>query len=253
MAWFKVDDGLHASTKSRRAGDAMALWVIAGSWCAAQLTDGWLPQDMARVLSSNWKKQADRLVAAGLWEPAERDGHPGWVFHDWEVYQPTRAQVLADRKAAAERQQRAREKAKQSRRDKEGESHVSNGVTDGVTSPVSHGPPDPTRPDLKVKNSRPTAPRSADDDPEFVRFWTSYPRRVGKPAARKAWAKAIAAGHDPEGIIEAASQFTTLRGNEDPKFTPHPATWLNGERWNDEPDPEPQSAPGPVMPWELWD
>jgi hypothetical protein len=255
MAWFKVDDGLHASTKTRRAGDAMALWVMAGSWCADQLTDGWLPEDMAPGLSRNWKKQAAKLVEVGLWKPEQRNGEAGWRFHDWEVYQPTRIQVLADREAAAERQRRARDKAKQ-RRDEEAQSRVSHGVTDGVTTPVSHGPPDPTRPDLKIKPSRsPSASTSpkpgADDDPQFVRFWAAYPRRIGKGQARRAWAKAVK-GTDAEKIIEAASRFAADRGNQDPQFIPHPTTWLNGERWNDAPDPLPPREAGPVMPWDLW-
>jgi hypothetical protein len=264
VAWFKVDDGLHASAKSRRAGDAMALWVMAGSWCADQLTDGWLPADMAPVLTRNWKKQSAKLVEVGLWKSEQRDGEQGWRFHDWEVYQPARLQVLAEREAAAERQRRARERAKQ-RRDEEAPSPVSHGVTDGVTTPVSHGPPDPTRPDLKIKDTcsppaseppdaaKPKTTLGSDTDPQFVRFWAAYPRRAGKGQARKAWAKAVKAGADPEAIVEAAGRFTAQRGNEDPKFTPYPATWLNGERWDDAPEPKRADDDRPAGWWELWD
>ena len=125
-----------------------------------------------------------------------------------------------------------------------------------------------TETELRIKDSSSPAPPAtenghrataaritlgSDDDRQFVRFWAAYPRRTGKGQARKAWAKAVRAGADPEQIIEAAGRFTALRGNEDPQFTPHPATWLNGERWDDAPDPEPQQNTGPVMPWELWD
>ena len=160
MAWFKVDDGLHASTKTRRAGDAMALWVMAGSWCADQLTDGFLPHDMAPVLARNWRKWAAKLVEVGLWTVDERNGVQGWRFHDWQVYQPSRSQVLAEREAAADRQRRARDRAKQ-RRDEGGQSRVSHAVTDGVTTPVSHGPPDPTRPDPSSYLHAPTTSKGA--------------------------------------------------------------------------------------------
>lgn len=41
MAWFKVDDKLHSHPKLYRASlRAMGLWVLAGSWCSDQLTDG---------------------------------------------------------------------------------------------------------------------------------------------------------------------------------------------------------------------
>lgn len=110
----------------------------------------------------------------------------------------------------------------------------------------------PTRPDpVTTKTSSSTATPSTDDE-TFERFWAAYPRRVGKGQARKAWATVIKRGTDPETIIEAAGRFTATRGNQDPKFTPHPSTWLNGERWGDAPEPVPAREPAPVMPWDLW-
>lgn len=118
----------------------------------------------------------------------------------------------------------------------------------------------PTRPDPTKNNknsSSPAAPSTdrarvgSDDDPLFARFWAAYPRKIGKGQARKAWAKAVKTTN-PEAVIAAAGRFTAQRGNEDPKFTAHPATWLNGERWADVPDLEVRPA-GPVMSWELWD
>lgn len=76
----------------------------------------------------------------------------------------------------------------------------------------------------KPKRSR--SPQT--DTPEFVRFWGAYPRRVGKGQARRAWATAIKKT-DPETIIAAAHQVEDRQ-----QYTPHPATWLNGERWADE-------------------
>lgn len=108
----------------------------------------------------------------------------------------------------------------------------------------------PTRPDPTSKKTS-SSPATPATDEDFDRFWAAYPRRIAKGQARKAWAKAIKAA-DPERIIERAGRFAAQRGNEDPKFTPHASTWLNGERWADVPDPTPRPA-GPVMPWELWD
>lgn len=78
--------------------------------------------------------------------------------------------------------------------------------------------------------------RATDDG--FERFWQAYPRKVGKLAARKAYAVAVrkVAGPDPPGLlieaVERAKPFWT-----DPRFIPHPATWLNQGRWDDEPEP----------------
>jgi hypothetical protein len=75
----------------------------------------------------------------------------------------------------------------------------------------------------------------------FEDFWRAYPRRIAKAAAKKSWVKALKAKADPEQIIAAARQYATepRRVEADIKYTPHPATWLNNERWADEPDPAP--------------
>jgi hypothetical protein len=133
VTWFKVDDGLHSHPKWRAATKgARSLWTTAGSWSADNLTDGVVPDYMLSVLDGTLKEAAE-LVRVGLWEVIKG----GWVFHQWneEGRQPTRESVERERAAAKERQRRARDKARESRRD------------DGVTDADSHGPPDPTRPD----------------------------------------------------------------------------------------------------------
>lgn len=76
----------------------------------------------------------------------------------------------------------------------------------------------------------------------FEEFWTIYPRKVAKGAAKKAWDKIKA--DDYEAVIAGAQRFA-LDPNRDETFTPHPATWLNSERWTDEPLPpkKPLNAP----------
>lgn len=72
----------------------------------------------------------------------------------------------------------------------------------------------------------------------FIMFWTAYPRKVGKPAAEKAWAKAIMST-PVETIMAGLSRYIAERQRDSRskvemlKFTAHPATWLNQERWND--------------------
>lgn len=71
----------------------------------------------------------------------------------------------------------------------------------------------------------------------FDEFWKAYPRKVGKIAAERAYAKALTAGHDPALIIEGARFYAMERKLQDPQYTKHPATWLNAGCWQDEPDP----------------
>jgi hypothetical protein len=82
--------------------------------------------------------------------------------------------------------------------------------------------------------SAPQAPRQNRGDGAFERFWAAYPRRVAKEAARKAFASAIKRGADPETLIAGAQRYAVERKDQDPKYTKHPATWLNGGCWEDE-------------------
>jgi hypothetical protein len=72
------------------------------------------------------------------------------------------------------------------------------------------------------------------DGDAFERFWAVYPRRVAKEAARKAFAKAVANGTAVETLIAGAQRYAAERKDQDPKYTKHPATWLNGGCWEDE-------------------
>ena len=70
----------------------------------------------------------------------------------------------------------------------------------------------------------------------WTEWWALYPRKVAKGSALKAYAKALKAGHLPatlkDGLVRAVTWWKT--GGTEARFIPHPATWLNGERWGDE-------------------
>jgi len=74
----------------------------------------------------------------------------------------------------------------------------------------------------------------------FEAFWDSYPtvRKDAKGNARKAYAKACST-HSPETINTAVAEYRRcfdLWRADDQKFNPLPATWLNGERFLDDPE-----------------
>lgn len=70
-------------------------------------------------------------------------------------------------------------------------------------------------------------------DDLFDRFWDLYPRKVGKGSALKAWRKAIKKV-DGQVIIEGLDLHLPDLRDKAKEYQPHPATWLNGERWADE-------------------
>jgi uncharacterized protein YdaU (DUF1376 family) len=65
---------------------------------------------------------------------------------------------------------------------------------------------------------------------DFDRFWSCYPKRVGKGSAEKAWQKALSIASADE-IISVVEVYPW---GDDKQFIPHPATWLNQKRWQDD-------------------
>lgn len=64
-------------------------------------------------------------------------------------------------------------------------------------------------------------------------IYQAFPLKVGKPDALKAIKKAMTKEpHDK--LLEKTKLFATAR-NGDLNFCPHPATWFNQERYNDDP------------------
>lgn len=81
----------------------------------------------------------------------------------------------------------------------------------------------------------PTGGNVNGDDPLFTEFWQVYPRKVGKPRARKAWRLARKRGHDPAAITAAAQAYAgqCQRERREARFIAHASTWLNDERYLD--------------------
>lgn len=91
-------------------------------------------------------------------------------------------------------------------------------------------PPPVTPPTLQLLDAR-----EASADGSFDAFWTVFPQKRGKGAARRAWAKAKTKA--PTRVIIGAAQRYAQDPNRDPAYTCLPATWLNQERWEDDPLP----------------
>ena len=87
-------------------------------------------------------------------------------------------------------------------------------------------------------------------EPEaFTRFWKQYPKRVGKGAALRAWAK----NAPPLAAVLSSLEWQCRQPDwlrDQGQYIPHPATWLNRRGWEDEPfnapayEPPVQTKPG---------
>ena len=134
--WAKIDDNLWAHPKWINLPDsAKALWVSALSYCACYETDGHISTHTLPTLYPNKHRARaiSALVKSGLWEPI----NGGYVFHDWEHYQPTKARKDAERKDKRDRMRALRAQSVTSNR------RVTNlDVTSKLPTP------DPTRPEV---------------------------------------------------------------------------------------------------------
>lgn len=96
MTWFKVDDSFHSHPKTMATElAALGLWVVAGSWSGANLTDGFIPDHVILRLSAGQAGLADALVSTGLWKRTKG----GYRFHEWAEFQPSKSSVLEQREA----------------------------------------------------------------------------------------------------------------------------------------------------------
>lgn len=86
----------------------------------------------------------------------------------------------------------------------------------------------------------------------FDQFWAMYPRKVGKEKARRAFEKIQPSETELQKMLAELERQRKVYhwGKENWKFIPHPATWLNQRRWEDEtiaaeddiPDDDPYGA-----------
>ena len=68
---------------------------------------------------------------------------------------------------------------------------------------------------------------------KFEEFWGLYPRKTGKGKAKQSYQKAIAKIPE-QNLIQALKDRLEDLGKLESQFIPHPSTWLNQERWEDE-------------------
>lgn len=73
----------------------------------------------------------------------------------------------------------------------------------------------------------------------FEVFWSAYPRKVNKSKALEAWYQLAPDKDQVKAILEGIERWERSAQwvNDDGEFIPYPATFLRGERWNDECQP----------------
>jgi hypothetical protein len=102
---FQVDPDFYDHPKTTGMSDAaFSLWVRAGSFSAAKLTDGFISEDVLAHTLRTDKEVADELARRRLWRRVKG----GYRFHEWEHRNLTKTRVEDDRKADRERKRQRR-------------------------------------------------------------------------------------------------------------------------------------------------
>jgi hypothetical protein len=168
VPWVKIEDVSPDHPKLARLSPAgYGLWVAGICYCNRNLTDGFIPDSMARRILGVDQDVVDGLVMAGVWELV--DG--GYLVHDYLEHQQSRAEILDARGKAAERARKYRASRRDSR------------VTHGVRTEKSH--------DLEVEVEREEVSPSGDTHKgaQIDEVWAVYQgyssRSVLSPARRQ--------------------------------------------------------------------
>ena len=114
----------------------------------------------------------------------------------------------------------------------------------------STGKPLTENPTHKKNNIKKTKEKKdmPDQLERFNDFWETYPRKVGKNSALKAYTTARSRFRGTTQEFESLVIQGALRLSQDvnlpaTQYIPYPTTWINREGWNDDPYPERERTP----------
>lgn len=223
--YITVHDGMPDHPKVEGLSDsAFRLMVELWCWCSRNQTDG-------RIVATSWAKRGSRrareeLIAAGLIEPVV----DGVIVHDYTEHQRTSDEIAALR----EKRRQAGSKGGKAKASATAQAKALATAVAKQTASKDVAESETEKEELLRSSQRASALRST-DDPRFVEFWSTYPRREGKTSALRALGNALGKA-TIEDIVKGAARYRD-DPNREPAFTAHPATWLNAGRWDDDPLP----------------
>lgn len=271
MAWLQVHQTLKDHRKLFDAADEleitpphmMGLLISFWLWALDNTPTGSLEGITPRMISraAQWDGEAEKLAGALIragWIDEKEDGR--LEIHDWYEYA---GKLIDQRKAEKERSQRRRDAAAMA----SGESSDDHQPTEGRPAGnrrKAGGRVDQSRVNKSRDDNTPPSPSDEGADGgkrsaievRFDEFWSSYPKRVGKQYALKAWNRIKPTAEIHEKIMQAieAQKRSEQWRRDKGRYIPNPATWLNGGYWDngeevetggtDQRDPQRRDDPG---------
>gem|GEM_PF-2517377 len=247
MAWVKLHDGFDDDVDiDSMSADAIALFACALTWCARNLTDGFVPEARVRKLPGGTKEAVALLCAEGRCWWVRVEG--GYQIRNFLKYNPSEAEVRAHREQIRQVRSESGKKGAAVRWHSKPDSKtvdlpLANDGKDMAPYPGSRIPD--TR---KTRNPKKTLVTPGASPtllwPEFLKV---YPKRAG--ALNKAEAERkflqLFAGPEAEKILEGAKRFRAwadATGATGTEFVPQMTTWLRQRRWLEDYEAPPKKA-----------
>lgn len=172
-----------------------------------------LPHELERIAKLIRLKGQEDAIESVLEEFFVLDQERGWVHGKCE-------EVIA---LAQERRSKAQASANKR--------WHSEGNANAVPSQSEGNAPSPTTQSQSQKN--PPKPPKGGEPAGFEQFYAAYPKKQGREAAARAFAKAdVPLAALLEALAWQSEQETWTKDGG--KYVPMPATWLNGKRWQDQ-------------------
>ena len=180
------------------------------------------PEEMTDALQS--------LVSADLVTVYEVDGKPYVHLNSWDKHQSTRAsksKYPSPSESTCKQLQANEIKCKQ----------MNANVHVIQSNPIQSESISESESEYDNRNPSPRRKEPAKDDIDFEVFWQAYPRKESKPAAKKAFDKIHPDEELMQKIISSINSWKqSAQWQENGgQFIPYPASWLNQQKWNDQP------------------
>ncbi len=97
--------------------------------------------------------------------------------------------------------------------------------------------------DIKETTTNVVVKKNKNSEEWFNTFWTAYPNKANKKKSKERFLKICTSEEMFNIIMEGMKKTVIAKANaEGTQYIPMASTWLNGERWNDEPYREPTKS-----------
>lgn len=230
-AYFTLDVGYLTNPKIAPLLDshprAVLLHIECIAYAAQHLTDGVVPMLLAMRLACAEQCHMDMLMQCGL---IEDRGDGNVAVHDYLEHQRSASAV----KSASDKAQRA------------AAARWADAPSNAPSMPDALPTAMPREKERERERSTTLspAPQAASG---FAEWYSHYPRKTGKAAAEKAYAKALKRVDAPT-LLSAVVRYKADPNLPEKQYIPHPSKWLNDGRWEDEPLPAKGGRPPTALP-----